>query len=65
MALDSSLACEAMRANANLEVTAAVTRAGVSRVAVAIVDHFQHVGVELRFELAANESYALDRHGAT
>jgi hypothetical protein len=65
MALDGPLARKATRENANLEVAAAVTGPGVSRMAAAFVDDLELLGSELGFELASYQRDSLGRHGAT
>jgi hypothetical protein len=65
MALDGPLARKTTRENPYVEMAAAVTRSGVSDVAMAIVDDLELFRLELCFELASNQRYALSGHGAT
>ena len=63
MALDGSLARKPTRENPHLEMAAAVARAGVAGVPMAVVDDLELLGFELRLEPAANQRDAFGRHG--
>jgi hypothetical protein len=65
MALDGSLARKPTRENSDLEMTAAIARARVAGVPMAVVDDLELFGRKLRFEPTANLCDAVGRHGAT
>ena len=65
MALNGSLARKPTRENADLEMTAAVARSGVTGMPMAVVDDLELFGRELRFESVANLCDAVGAHGAT
>lgn len=65
MPFQRSLAREMTRDNSNLKMAPAVTRAGVARVAVTVVDDVELVGFERGLEPAAYRGDALGRHGHT
>jgi hypothetical protein len=65
MALQSTDVGESFRNDTNAEVAATVASAGMTDVAVALINDFQLSRRESRLEARADASYAIARHGRT